>query len=949
MINLLTTPLASRSDAVWQLAPIVPLEQGWQVLLVVGIALGIGAVVVRLYAADTFELPRGIALLLGGLRLLAILLVIAFVVQPQQVNVTRDIRPSRVAVLIDNSLSMGLTDAPVEQPPSQSAMNEASPRSRRIDQAEAVVIESGLIEQLRREHNVSVFGFGPSGSAEPAASLARSTAITEREPHRDDQTISARRAMLLGAATWLALAGSLVGATLLVTSLIRACAGGGQPRLAWRTVAAGGLVIASLTALAAIDCGSWPASWRDLALGRQPREFTPDHESPAHDADAESASPNALPSPPDWRAGTFQATHATTPLAPAIESIVTDSSGDRLAGLVVVSDGCHNDGSSTIAAALKARDAGVPIFTIGVGNPNPLPNVAVVEIQAPATVLPGDPFPITAAVQTTGNIPGPIEVALVSSVDGETVESIDDTQTLTPAGADEMVLVKFEARRQVVGRHRYTIRTAPPAADSDPNDNERSAVINVAQRKTKILLMAGGPNRDFQFLRNQLFRDTNVELHVWLQSARDGADQEAHVLRDAMPTSAEEWASFDAVIAFDPDWARLSSEAGAEFERWVAEQAGGLVVLAGPVNTPQWTRIGHGDEVIDRIRDLYPVVFYEQGSAALRLGRFAGEEAFPLELTPAGRAVPFLQFDGAFDQTAAAPSHVYTSTAAKNSDRPTLASVYGYYAVSEAKPGADVLAYFSDPDTAIDGRLPIYLAAQQYGAGRVVFQASAEIWRLREFDVTIAEQYYARLIRWASQGRLLRDSPRGVLLVDRTRACVGDTITVHALLRDTQGRPETASPISTVVARPDGQTQSLVLEKVRGAGKEGSYVGRFVAQWPGAYRVTLALPDSATGESLTAEARADIPDEERRNAQRNDEVLGLLAERTDGHYYTAEAAGAFASPDWIGRAIPARDVETIIVGEPDRRCQRRVMSWLLVLLTVGLAMEWSARRCWRLA
>ena len=49
--------------------------------------------------------------------------------------------------------------------------------------------------------------------------------------------------------------------------------------------------------------------------------------------------------------------------------------------------------------------------------------------------------------------------------------------------------------------------------------------------------------------------------------------------------------------------------------------------------------------------------------------------------------------------------------------------VFGYYAVNEAKQGADVLSYFADPSTSIDNRLPIYMANQFYGAGRVFFQA----------------------------------------------------------------------------------------------------------------------------------------------------------------------------------------------------------------------------------
>ena len=57
-------------------------------------------------------------------------------------------------------------------------------------------------------------------------------------------------------------------------------------------------------------------------------------------------------------------------------------------------------------------------------------------------------------------------------------------------------------------------------------------------------------------------------------------------------------------------------------ERWVAEKAGGLIVVAGPVFTPQWSSRKRGDPRIDALKALYPVVFYYQGSATLSLGRF---------------------------------------------------------------------------------------------------------------------------------------------------------------------------------------------------------------------------------------------------------------------------------------------------------------------------------------
>ncbi len=119
-------------------------------------------------------------------------------------------------------------------------------------------------------------------------------------------------------------------------------------------------------------------------------------------------------------------------------------------------------------------------------------------------------------------------------------------------------------------------------------------------------------------------------------------------------------------------------------DRWVAEQAGGLIVVAGPVFTPEWAGMRRGrDPRIDTIKTLYPVVFYSQGSPSLSLERFGGEAAWPLNFTRDGLDAEFLWLeDDATDSEAAWQS---------------FDGVYGYYSVKDPKPGARVYARFSNP------------------------------------------------------------------------------------------------------------------------------------------------------------------------------------------------------------------------------------------------------------
>src|SRR5690606_33196644 len=149
--------------------------------------------------------------------------------------------------------------------------------------------------------------------------------------------------------------------------------------------------------------------------------------------------------------------------------------------------------------------------------------------------------------------------------------------------------------------------------------------------------------------------------------------------------------AYDAIVAFDPDWGALDEVQVKLLERWVAEKAGGLIVVAGPVHTSQWAGRRSGDSRYDTIKSLYPVTFYTSASASLNLGRTGGETPWPLQFTREGLEAEFLWLtdDGV------------TSEAAWNS----FGGVFGYFAVKDPKPGAKVYARFADPQTSIDNEL----------------------------------------------------------------------------------------------------------------------------------------------------------------------------------------------------------------------------------------------------
>jgi hypothetical protein len=276
--------------------------------------------------------------------------------------------------------------------------------------------------------------------------------------------------------------------------------------------------------------------------------------------------------------------------------------------------------------------------------------------------------------------------------------------------------------------------------------------------------------------------------------------------------------------------------------------------------------------------------------------------------------------------------------------------VYDYVDAKNPKAGSKVYAYFSDPTTEVAGGLPVFLASQFYGAGRVFFQASGEMWRLRGEKDAYFDNYYTKLVRWVSEGRLLRDSNRGVLLLDSTKAMVGDTITVRAVLTDEQFEPLDLPEVPAKVLAPGGRIDDLRLLPLQGEPRAGTYGGRFVVREAGSYEIRLTLGDALNEQVLRQSVQVRLPTIELERPRRNDEGLQQFASMTGGSYFPVDDTTA---NDAVGKQLVAslrpQPQTTILPGTPDVEFATRRNAALMWLIATMLTMEWVTRRLHRLA
>lgn len=910
------------SQIVYEFSRTSTLEGWWVWVLMICALAALIYVCVRFYRRDVDDLPTPVRFGLIAMRLVTVLALVFFFFDLQRRTQRLVTRPSEVAVLVDTSQSMSL--------PTGTQVGTAS----RAERVQLLLGESDLLDKLSSDHRVSVYAFGDR--AEPRLIEAiGGESVADGDDDRVEDSTGGGRTAFLGAML------IATGLLLAVVSLLIGAAGRGSD-VGWWIVASLATLIPGMVLLGSVYSVETNRSLAQI-LGQSGDTIDVSDSASESSEDEEEPEIRVV----DW-GEEIAAAAARSRIGDAIRNVLADHDPATLAGIVLMTDGQSNGGTDVNVAVASARRSEVAVYPVGLGSSDAPTNVRIVDLDAPRRVYPGDKFAVGAVLQASGSRPLEVEVQLLDGLDSEpgSGENKDEKGKIKPPGDvidsqkvrvnndGTLTGIRFELEPESVGRRRLAIRVIAPAEDRNDRDDIRDARYEVVSRKLRVMAVAGGPTREYRFVRNLLYRDNSIELDTWLQTGQPGMSQDADQVLDSFPTTAEELFQYDAIALFDPDWTALNAAQLDLIDRWLTQQAGGMIIVAGPVYHPQWTR-RRTDPRVSRISGFFPVNLSTR-SPLVAGGRQGGEIAWPLKFTAEARRAEFLW--------------IADNPEASFQIWDEFEGIYDYVDAKSAKAGAKVYAYFSDPTTEVGGALPVYLASQFYGAGRVYFQGSGEMWRLRSESDSYFDNYYTKLVRWVSEGRLLRDSTRGVLLVDTSKAMVGDTITVRAVLTDEQFEPLDVPEVPAKLLAPGGRIDDLRLLPLKGEPKAGTYGGRFVVREAGSYEIRLTLGDALDEQVLRQSVQVRLPTIELERPRRNDDDMRQYASMTGGKYIPVDdSTSDLAIEKELLTLLRPQPQTTILPGTPDIDFAERrnvVLMWLIATL---LTMEWVTRRLHRLA
>lgn len=613
-----------------------------------------------------------------------------------------------------------------------------------------------------------------------------------------------------------------------------------------------------------------------------------------------------------------------TSLADSLDQALRRAAARPVSAVVVLSDGRSVDRPSR-QAMRRLEAERIPVFTVPLGREDPLADLSVDRVTAPRMAFVEDQIPVDVQVRRLGGEAWPS--ARVQLVDRSTGLVLDEAR-IEP-GDEDVATVMLRVRPDEAGERSWQVRLVTDQPDLVESNNQVAIGIELVDRPLRVLYLDGYPRWDQRYVKNLLLREASIESSALLVASNRRYTQEGDRLLDAVPRSPEEWAPFDVVIIGDVRADLFSNEQLEQLREHVAVRGAGLLWIAGPGATPSsWRASPLGDLIPFRM------------GAGVRGGVNAYDGPVTMRRTEAAERLGLL---GLSEDGSEWPEFI--------SDPRTGWSRLWYAQRIEPdalKPAAQVLATAIPSRRALggDGGEPTPLViSMRYGAGRVIYVGTDEIWRWRfGRGETIPERFWLPLFRLQGRESLARGGASAILEATPDRGVVGEPVRIGVRILDEsllETRPKSVRVRIRMIGEPDEPVRELRLSPdestTQGLGQ------MFSATWlaPAAGRYELEVADAVlAGMDLTTQIEVLLRDDELRHPEADHALLASLSTQTGGASLAAEDL------DDLPDLLPVRRTE--ITGEPDIETlwDRPIVLIGIILL---LAAEWIGRRLIRLS
>jgi len=549
----------------------------------------------------------------------------------------------------------------------------------------------------------------------------------------------------------------------------------------------------------------------------------------------------------------------------------------------------------------------VPLFIVPIGAVEMPRDVVLHHVHAPRAVFKNDIAVIEAMVTAYSCEGEQVVVELLS--DGASVEKhVIDVTTALYDGR-----VSFQWKGLVPGRHNLQVRVLPVPRELTLDNNQAQVEVEVMEDVIKVLVADDLPRWEFRYIVNLFKRDKHVAFEQLLFQPNDQSSAQP-----SFPRDMDGWRKYRVVILGDVTPDELTVTQQEMLRKYVSEEGGNLIVVAG--------------------QTAMPAAFQDQPLAGMIPAVTSAE--------PPNPTVPFnlvVTAEGA----SSSPTQLDDDPLASERiwrEMSTKLPIYNLSPVAKPKPTAHVL--ISANALRRSSEEEAFLSWQYVGLGRVVYIAAPVTYQLRYQNGDLYHhRFWGQLLRWTIAREMSTGSKTVRIITDKTTYSKGDTAQISVRLTQPDGQVVAGAQCS-IEARRDGHIVSTIPLHEE-PGSPGAYRGTLDNLALGS--VTLRAAGSMVEKLLTAEGHPDPVEQiitidpalstEMSNPLCNLPLLGEIADASGGSL-TPPAALKNA----IANANTVPDVLETVVSR-DTVWDRWVWLWLFIAF---VAAEWCARKYWRM-
>ncbi len=618
----------------------------------------------------------------------------------------------------------------------------------------------------------------------------------------------------------------------------------------------------------------------------------------------------------------IQPTGQNTQVLSSIKSVLTDLQGQRVAGVVVFTDGRDTPISATNDAMAQVKSFGVKVYPLTVGSDRAPANIDLQSISVQDSVFKGDIVNVQVTVRGTGYEPGhSIQLTLKNKKtglpimsDGRPVETTVVVQDDRPVETELQFKSDQQMGKDQTGMLDLIVEAVKQAGEIDEADNVRNIQVSVLDAKISVLYVDGYPRWEYRYIKNEMIRDKSVEISCLLTSADPSFAQEGNKRITRFPESIEELMEYDVVLFGDVDPRQFSDRQLQLVADFVSKRGGGFGMVAGPRYSPRLYRNTSIEPVLPvGITRLPP-----EDNSTITTG-------FRPVLTKDGEASTIFRF---FPDRERNKRFLTTE----------IQPLFWYQRGVTPKPGVGEVFAEHPTDVGSDGRKSPLLVLGRFGSGRTMFSAYDDSWRWRFYTgESVFDTYWVQQLRYLARSKKLGQR-RVTLTTAKPSYELGDQVRLQMRVVDPtllQQLPDQIR-VDVLAEAVDGGAPSLVRQEtlIRQDGQGDLYIASFTADRVGKFSVKM--PPLASGiDTIQVPVEVIVPRLELSQPQVNRAAMTALATETDGQLIDL----ADASRKLPALIPSAAKVFPVISGQP---------LWdaplVLTLFVLIITIEWVVRK-----